>query len=172
MVIKFLGAVFIMLSTTLIGLIYSYKNDYRVYELNEVKKMLSVLSSEINFGLSTMPEALKTIATRVEMPLKLVIEQILKDMLDNREGGLAVIWRENFIKMDNTYLNNDDISVIADMSKTLGYADSSIQLRSIAEVEKYIDFEISEIYKSNSKTKKMYQSMGVLCGMLVVIVLI
>jgi len=65
-----------------------------------------------------------------------------------------------------------DIEQFMSLGSSLGYLDGEMQLNGIEMVISYIDMVTEELKVSSDKNKKMYRSLGVLGGILIVIVLL
>ena len=173
MAIRIIGIMLVISSTTVIGIYYSYKNDYRLLELEELSKVMNMLLSEIEYGISTLPEAIGVISERIEGPIKLILSECREQLTEKKGQGINELWCNAIDKKNlNTYMNKNDINHLKDMGKILGYGDRELLNRGIKSVTDYIDNEISNIHELNKKNKKMYQSLGLLSGVLLVIVLI
>ena len=58
-----------MISSCVLGIYYSFKTDYRINDLIEMKKALILLISEIEFNLSPLAEAMKNISYKIDIPV-------------------------------------------------------------------------------------------------------
>lgn len=173
MAVMILGILLIIGSTTVIGVYCSYKSDYRMQELEELSKVMNILQSEIEYGISTLPEAIGVISERIEGPIKLILSECRSQLIEKRGQGINELWCSAIDKKNvNTYMNSNDINHLKDMGKILGYGDKDLITRGIESVIGYINNEIDSINELNKKNKKMYQSIGVLSGVLLVIVLL
>ena len=64
MFLKVIGGILVLISSCVLGVYYSFKAEYRINDLLEIKKALLLLISEIEFNLSPIAEATKNISLK------------------------------------------------------------------------------------------------------------
>jgi len=69
MLLRFVGALAVMLGCAGLGMYFAAKEGFRVQELLEFKKALLILSSEIEYMRSTLSVACENIAKRTSKPI-------------------------------------------------------------------------------------------------------
>lgn len=164
--LKFVGAAFIIISGVMFGMYMSQKDKIRINELNCLKKALLILKSQINYSSEPLPLALHNIALRSDNPINHIFENIsLK--LKQKDKLIAEIWENEF----RLYYSKEDLEVIKAFGKTLGYLDKQLQLNNIDLVIAYVDRTVESLAKKNEKDSKMYQSLGILGGLLLALLL-
>ena len=171
MFIQMLGAIMVLASSTLIGAYFGGMHGYRAKDLLQLRKALVILKSEIEYTLTPLAIATQNIATKVSQPIGAIFEDfatLLKQRIPPEPALTQAI--NNHIK--DTYLTKDDVAQLISLGKTLGYLDKNLQLSTIDLTIKHLDDNIKEQMELHAKNKKLYQTLGVLGGMLVVIVLI
>jgi stage III sporulation protein AB len=72
---------------------------------------------------------------------------------------------------DRTFLAPEDRTVLEDFGKTLGYLDKQMQKNAIEYAVTYIDEKAAALQKQSDKNKRMYQSLGVIGGLFITVVL-
>lgn len=171
MYMTIIGSILVIASCTLVGLYFAYKDIFRIKNLLEVKRALNILKVEIEFAKSPLPEALSQIAARLDEEIGNIFKEIAESLGKREHESIQVIWSEAFEKSE-TYLTSDDMEQITALGKTLGYLDKNMQIVGIDMVVQAINEKISILHESSTKNKKMYQSLGVLSGLLVCVLLI
>lgn len=171
MFIKILASIFIILAGFMFGVNMSEHQKIRMNELNSIKKALLLLKSQINYSLESLPTALINISKKSEKPIKNTFEMISKRLIQKDKNGIAKIWAEEF-KNINTDLSKEDIETIADFGKALSSLDRKLQIDNIDIVINYIDKTVEFIASKNEQESKMYKSLGVLAGILLVVLMI
>lgn len=171
--IKLVGILFVISSTVIAGFYYGNIETYRIYDLIEIKRALSILKSEVEFAMTPLPEAFINIARRVKNPIDKIFDRLSElSSLDECES-IASIWEDTINEFSkDTYLTNEDLEQIIAFGQTLGYLDKNMQLNSIDNITEYIDDSIKLLNKTRFNNMKMYRSLGVLGGILVVVVCI
>lgn len=170
---KIIGIILIFLSGTSFGLYYSFKPIFRKNDLLEMKRALLILNSEIKFLSTSIKEALKSIENSVSSPIKDIFFKFRNNLDEKRGESLYSIWEEtlkNTIK--NTYLTKEDENKFKLIGKTLGNYDKELNLNNLNIIFEYIDTSLKEIEKEKLKNMKMYQSVGILGSLALIILLI
>ncbi len=172
MYIKIFASVIILIGFSTIGFYYAYKPVYRKNDLLEIKRAILSLASEIKF-FSSLNEALLNIEKNLDKPIKNIFIKFRKNLEERRGEELAILW-EDAIKNDSldTYLIKEDIENIALVGKIIGSIDRSFNIEGLNLVIDYIDNAVKNINIEKSKTFKMYQSLGFLSGLMIIILLI
>jgi len=172
MLLRIVGALAVMLGCAGLGIYYSSKEGFRVYELQELKKALLILSSEIEYMRAPLNIACANIAKRTESTIGTLFSTFA-ELLANNEGETAYqLWgvATDGIKK-KTFMALEDLSVIDGFGKTLGYLDKHMQQNAINYAVNYIDEKVTALQTQGDKNKRMYRSLGVICGLLITVVL-
>ncbi len=172
MYIKILACLLVVGGFTSIGFYYSLRPKYRKNDLLSLKRALHLLVSEMKF-LSSIKEAIKNIEDNIEEPIKAIFKTFYENM-ENRLGeDVQILWedalRENIKK---TYLQKEDEEEMKIIGKSLSSIDKDFNIEAINMITEYIDTKMEDIEKEKNKNTKMYQSLGVLSGLMIVILLI
>ena len=172
MILRIAGALAVMLGCAGLGLYYSSKEGFRIYELQELKKALLILASEIEYMRAPLNIACANIAKRTESTTSLLFANFAH-ALANSEGETAYqLWAaaaEGIKK--KTFLAEEDLSVVDGFGKTLGYLDKHMQQNAINYTVNYIDEKVTALQTQGDKNKRMYRSLGIICGLLITVVL-
>lgn len=173
MILKIIGAVIIVLSSTLIGFFYSRKEEYRINDLNEMKRAFTILISEIEYASNSLPESMINISNKTENPISKILIDFVENL--NKKDGQTIqqLWTEAVIKNKNdTYFIDEDLENIKSFGSTLGYLDRNMQINNINIMIDYINKKTDTLSEISIKNKKMYRSLGILGGMIIAIILI
>ncbi|MCL2873874.1 MAG: stage III sporulation protein AB [Defluviitaleaceae bacterium] len=167
------GIVLIMVSTGLIGLYYSNVDGYRISDLLEFKRAISILQSEIEYTGTPLSEAASNVALRTNGSVSRIFERLSELVVTNRQDSMADIWKTAFLPaVDEAYFSKKDVEQFLEFGNALGYLDSNMQLKNITLLLDYIENRIDELNATKIKNRKMYSSAGVLTGLLIVVILI
>ncbi len=171
MFFKIMGGVIVVLASCVIGVYYSFKVEYRIEDLSEMKKALTLLSSEIEFNLSTLAEAMKNISLKVRSPIKDIFEEFSME-LEKRTCKSGELWENIMNKyFCDTYFEREDIESFISFGHTLGYLDAKQQNNNINLCVEYINNKISELKEKSYKNKKMYKSLGLFGGIVIMVII-
>ena len=154
--ISFAGAVLLIAGCTAIGFYLARKEGFRVEELQEFKKALMILASEIEHMRSPLAVASASIAKRVKRPVSGIFRHFSQALEDQKP---------------QTHFADEDWDIIEGFGKTLGYLDKQMQQSAIAYAAQYIDDKVASLLTQADKNKRMYRSLGLIGGLLLAVVL-
>ena len=173
MILKIAGAVLVLVSSALLGLYFAQLDGFRISDLQEWKKALLILRSQIAFAALPLPEAMSVVAERVGSPVSQALSQFAWRLSQRDSADIYSVWTKTL--RDNaarSHLKQEDWEWLYNFGKTLGFLDRDMQINSIDLTVSYIDGKTEILAVQSEKSKKMFGSLGILCGMLTVIVLL
>ncbi len=172
MTIKIIGGVLIILSNLLIGFYYGYKEIFRQNDLMEIQKALEILKTEINYSMSTLIEATENIKSKTKLPISKIFYSLQKKLLNASDETIENLWIQSVQENKKyTYFNKEDIEHILSFGKVLGYLDKEMQLINIKILTDYLNRKILEIDKTKNKNKKLYITLSILVGLLILVII-
>lgn len=132
-----------------------------------------MLRSQIDYAKAPLQEAMQHIAQRLERPSCAGIFGMMAELLlHERNSQVVHMWQaavEHYAA--KLYLIDEDIESLAGLGAGLGDV-SEVQLANINMVVAYIDEKLESLTDSRDSKKRLYRSLGVLCGALIVIIFI
>ncbi len=168
LVIKIAIYSFIFLSSSLIGILISRKYVNRVNELREFKNALNIFKTKIRYTYETLPDIFMQISQSVSPSISKVFKNAAEKM-SICEAGKA--W-SMALKIEDLNINEEDISILENLSKLLGKTDLEGQLNQIEMTSDFLDKQIRQADIQKDKSEKMYRTLGMIMGMVIVIILI
>lgn len=171
--IKIVGCLCILLSTTILGFIYGDKFKKRVLEIKELERCIYQLQNEILYTHSTLPNAFYNISLKSKYPLNKIFKEISKLLKCNEVDSVFEAFKK--VIYDNKIylnLNNEDIDILLDLSKSLGESDISGQAKVFKLTIQNCKKQIVSAEEIKNKCMKMYRTLGFCIGAMIVIVLI
>jgi len=173
MILKIAGAVLVLISSALLGLYFAGLDSFRISDLNEWKKALLILRSQIAYAAIPLPEAMNLAAERVNAPVSYPLSVFARRLSDRDSADTYSVWTNTLQEnKSGSHLKQEDWEWLNNFGKTLGFLDKSMQLNSIDLAISYIDDKTEQLAGQSEKNKKMFGSLGILCGMLTVIILL
>ena len=169
-VLKIIMLIAVFCTSTVIGILISKKYSNRLKILKELKNALSIFKVKINYSFETIPDVFKDISAKTKGTTSKIFEETVKNLNEkNMNAGEA--W-ENAVEINGGDLKKEDISCLKDLGKLLGKTDVEGQIAQIDLVSQFIDKQISEATDEKNKNEKMYQKLGAIVGLVIVIVLV
>ena len=172
MLFRFIGALAVIGGCVGLGMYYAARENFRTRELQEFKKALLILSSEIEYMRSPLAVACANIAKRTESVIGTLFAKF-SQTLTSGEGETAYqLWvsAAELVK-EKSFMVAEDWDIIDGFGKTLGYLDKNMQQNAIEYAVNYIDDKSAELQLQAGKNKRMYRSLGVIGGLLMTVVL-
>lgn len=169
--IKIIISFFIIILSTYIGILKSNKLKSREYILREMVTFLGLVQNEIKYMMSMLPNAYESARLKLNTELKDVIGRIVVDMLNV----------ESIEKMEESMVENiSNISSITDYDKNifvttlknLGKSDLESQINIIENAKNMLQNQIKEATENKLKNSKLYKTVGVISGIIIVIIFI
>lgn len=173
MVMKLLGICLILGSSTAIGFFLSNRLKERIEELESIKKLLMMLRGEIKYNHAALSEAFQTIARRMDNLYGRLLSHVSEEM-DSMDGQtLMQIWERSVNEsLKESALNREDREKFISLGGQLGYLDIEMQLGTIELYLEQLEEEIKNARENLKRNGKLYQTMGVITGIFVVILMV
>ena len=170
---KISGMMLVLAATVFAGLYYGSFETYRSNDLQELKKALAILKSEIVFSMTPLPEAFVNIGERIRRPISDIFLAFANRLADSRREPIEELWQSCITAYaSRTYLNQEDISALVSFGHTLGYLDRDMQTSGIMITIGYIDTAVAALATTRAKNQKLFLSLGVFAGLVTVIILL
>lgn len=170
--LKLMGGVMVVVSCSMIGFIIAGNYKYRPKALRNLQVALSMLETEINYGHSPLPEALRSISKKCEKDVAELFIMTAK-YLSSREGLTAGEAWEKSLKdfYNNSYITDNDYEILMAFGKYLGSTDKQDQIKNIKlALNNLRQQEVTSI-EEKQKNEKLWKYLGVLSGLMIFLLL-
>ena len=170
--IKIFAAIVVIASSTGLGLYMSNCCNLEIRQLKEFKKIIMLLKGEISYGNTTLPDAIAVLAKKENGVFKQFLVE-LEGKLNSLQGvRFQLMWEEAVdSSMGNTNLCKKHKEMIKALGKELGYMDKHTQLGCLDVFIYEINEEIKDKMLAVKDKVRIYNVIGVLFGVFVVIIL-
>lgn len=168
---KLVVSVIIIILSGYIGMYKSKGLKTREYILKDMVTFLSLVENEIKYMMSILPNAYESSRQKLVTDLKFSIGQIVVDMLSKTsiiEIGQSIVF--NISKLNE--LTDYDKNVIVSILKNLGRSDLEGQINIIQNGIKVLENQIIEASEIKNKNSKLYKTVGIITGIMIVIICI
>lgn len=171
--IKSLGLILIIVSSTVIGYFYGEGFRKRAKELSELQRGIVILRNEINFGHALLPEALMKVSEKCTGSIAKVFSYSSHMLIKNEEYDVHRSFIKAFeVNKDNLSLTKDDITIFLDLCRTLGEMDIEGHNDMFSLVTENLNKALQSAEHNLDKNIKMYRYLGFSFGAMVAIVLL
>ena len=171
--LKILGSLIIITTSSLIGYIYGSSYSKRVRNLIYLRNCIQLLETEIMYSSTPIPEALKNVFRKGNKEVSFIFMEINEHLLSDRSNSLE----DSFQVVCNRYkaqlnFSLEDIEVITSLGNTLGKSDKLHQQKYFKLIVTQLEGQQIDAEEKKKKNEKMYKSLGLLGGLALVILLI
>ena len=169
--LKIVISISIVCLTGYIGYLKALKLKKREYILREMVTFLNLVKNEIKYMLNLLPNVYETSRQKLTTDLKVVIGQIVVDMLtfDNLSFVDKSIV-DNVSKLDE--LTDYDKNIFISTLKNLGRSDVDGQINIIDNTIAILENQIKEANEIKNSNSKVYKTVGTIAGLMIVIIFI
>jgi len=172
-VIKIVGCVLILSSSAGMGWYFSGELRGRIQDLKDLKRILSLLRGDIRYANTPLPEAVQALSVRHDGKYKVFFSKIAERLIELGGVSFSDIWKEAIAKeLSNTSLNKKDLQTLTQFGENLGYLDKEMQLNTIDLYLSQIDEEIKDLSKNVKEKSYLYNSLGILGGIFITILML
>ncbi|MCL2362753.1 MAG: stage III sporulation protein AB [Defluviitaleaceae bacterium] len=166
------GALALIAGCAALGFYYAAQEGFRINDLQEFKKALMILSSEIEHLRTPLPMAAANIAKRTKGVVRDIFGEFAQLLSDERNETAYQLWAQALEgQKKRAYLAGEDWDAIEGFGKTLGYLDKQMQQSAITVMIDYINEKTTTLQTQSDKNRRMYRSLGVIGGLLLVVLL-
>jgi len=170
--LKLFGAVLIVLAGTLAGLQRASQYADRPRQIRSLIAALQRLETEIMYGYTPLPEALRRIGNQSRGPVQLFFMTAAEEMSPpNNRSAQDAIDTSMELHWKNTAMKAAEKEIIRQLSCTLGTSDRSNQTTHITLALQQLNQEELSAREDQGKYEKMSKSLGLLLGVLIVILI-
>lgn len=170
---KILGSILIVLSSSLIGYYLGNKYSARLENLMHLEQCIKILETEIVYGAVPLPEALTNVYLKGNKKVSYIFEEIKINLLSNRDGDLYKSFE--MVKsqlLEDFSLEEEDVELFLSLGRLLGNSDRADQEKNFKLILNHIKILKEEAKLERDKNEKMYKNLGILAGIAIVIILL
>jgi len=166
--IKCVILLLIIMTSSIIGNLYSQKFVKRVKELQEIKSALNMFRTKIKYTYEPIPDIFQEIGTKFSCNVSNIFIKASEQM---NELSAGEAWKSS-IDIVYSNLTKEDKDVLKSLGKMLGKTDIDGQINEIRLTDKFLEVQIKEAQSEKEKNEKLYRTLGATVGLALVIVLI
>lgn len=171
--LKALGLFLILAGGSGVGYSFSNQLSTRYRQLRELQRFVALLRGDVSYGNTPLPEALWQAAGKIETPLREFLYSLSKELKSFPQENMAQLFSRHVEEdLRHCALTKSDKESLCRMGDTLGYLDREMVLRNLQLYETELEQELVGLWESMAGKKKMYQTLGIMGGLFLVILLI
>lgn len=141
----------------------------RIANLHRMENAAALLKGEIAFSGRILEEAFLDMSARLAEPFGEFFSLTARYLQE--ETSLEEAWKQAEEAFKNSSLTQEDLNLFRTLGRELGFLDVEMQLRTLELVEGQLVRRIKELEEQALSGCRMYQSLGILGALAVVIIL-
>jgi stage III sporulation protein AB len=170
--IKLLGASFIILAGTVIGMQTGGHLAHRPLQIRHLRTGLTLLETEIMYGSRPLAEALLAISARLPGGVARFFGRTAELLQEEPEWRASECWQRAVEQVwGYTALKEPEKQIVLQLGSVLGQSDREDQQKHIRLALVNLEHEEHNARDNQKRYEKMCRSLGVLSGILLVILL-
>lgn len=169
--IKLIGSILLFFSCT--GLGFRIANDYRnrPKHIRALQHALRLLQTEIEYSVTPLQGALRRVAERVKEPVRSLFEVAARELDDPECPVRDAIQRGVLQTKDRNAMRDGDYDVLLEFAQTLGSSDRFHQTQQFQVTLLHFDALVAESDDSRRRNERLWQYLGVLSGLLLIVLM-
>ena len=173
MIIKIIGSILIISSSSFIGLLLSFDCIKRPNEIRMLQSMFHILLNEICFLSNLLKDAFDKVTIRNKSPVAVFFKDTIKNLDSNNNLTASMAWELAIINnIKKTALNKEDGEILISFGKMLGTSDIEGQIKSINLLLEQLKLQEKKAEQKKQKNSSMYRNLGILGGLTIIIILL
>lgn len=170
--IRLAGIGMIAAQVLALGFWYSLNTRKRIKNLHLMQTVLHMLKGEIGFTGRILEEAFEDISRRVGEPFGHFFESVSKQLQEQDGVGLMQIWENSETTLRGSGLKEEDLELFRKLGGELGFLDVDMQLQTLELLEVQVSECVKRLERNCESSCKMYQSLGILGALTVIVVML
>ncbi len=172
-IMKIIGCILVIGSSSGIGFFFSNEMRCRIEDLRELKKLISLLRGDIRYANTPLPEAISTITRRHSGSFDAFFHTVSSKLKELSGNTFAQIWKDAVQKeLNNTALSKKDKLHMIQFGESLGYLDKDMQMNTLDQFLSLLEEEIRDSTKSIKERAYLCNTLGIMAGIFITIIMI
>lgn len=171
--LKIVGCILVIASSAGMGFFFSTEMKSRIEDLKELRKLIGLLKGDIRYANTPLPEAISVIARRYKGSFYPFFEYVSSRLQELSGQTFSQVWKEAVEKkLINTSLTKKDKNQLISFGENLGYLDKDMQMNTFELYLSQLEEEIAELTKTVKERSYLYNSLGIIAGVFISIIMI
>jgi stage III sporulation protein AB len=171
--VKYFGIFLSAIACVALGFTMAGDVRRRIIQLRSLQCALRMLKGEMEYAISSLEEAFERISIRLEPPFSIFFHAVSSELKELEEKNLSEIWtRQVKILAKNSCLKEEDFTLLDELGNQLGYLDIQMQIRTIDALYIQLEERLKQLSEESLISCKLYQSLGFLGALCVILVCI
>ncbi|HWT77078.1 MAG TPA: stage III sporulation protein AB [Mobilitalea sp.] len=172
-IMKIIGCILVIISSAGMGFYFSSEMKCRIEDLKELKKLIGLLRGDIRYANTPLPEAINSIHRRHSGNFQPFFNQVSMKLNELSGVTFSEIWKTAVqTQLVNTSLTKKDKLHLAGFGENLGYLDKDMQMNTIDLYIAQLEDEIKDLSKTVKEKAYLLNTLGIMTGIFITIIMI
>lgn len=168
--VKYLGFLLLFIGSSGLGMAFAEDYKQRILILERIKKMLTFICDRIRTEKDTLPEAFFHTGTRFDGKWKQFLRELYEESEKQTGAALEEIWQEKSEILREDMEEADFLQFRGAMKQT-GFGTVEGQFGALIDYKQKVEETLKELLEQKKEKCKLYQTLGVMCGILMIVIL-
>ncbi len=170
--LKVVGSSLILTGCFGIGWWYRVQFNGRLRTLRILREILELLSGEVRYGRSTLPECCCHVAGSFGEPFGSALAKVGQNMRDNTGLSFGETFQKEFEgALEAAPLKEEDREAFLQFTRQTCHADGQMQLRAMEQSSELLRKMEAALERENSEKCRMAVGLGAMSGILLILIL-
>jgi len=171
--VRFLGATLIVAACSLLAYNQILKKKAAITAACELRDLLIQISQHISFSLEPLPELIHRLFKEGRQAEDSFLAKLSATLCETENLSFSPAWSRALQEfLDAKGRIGQTESYLLRLGETMGTMDSATERARLQEVAEVVEKQIQEEKKSLAQTEKTTKSLGILCGVFIVLLLL
>ncbi|WP_346998261.1 stage III sporulation protein AB [Coprococcus eutactus] len=171
--LKITGCFLILYASFMTGHAVGSFHTRMVSELEELILLIQIIKNQIIYEGTELPELLARCEKRTKGAVKMWLHSLNEDVSGGRDKPFGELWRDSMaVLSDLSAVRADVVEEIGRLGDILGDMDADAQISRISLIENIITDKYERERNRNGGIRKLSNSLGILAGLFIVIMLL
>jgi len=170
--LRTIGALIILFSGTMYGFYQALLLSRRPRQIRQLIQALQRLETEIAYGYTALPHALRSVSRSLAAPLAQMFHFAADQLADPEGRSTEESWRNALTDgWKHTAMKLTEQEALLQLGLTLGISDRDDQMKHLHLTVSQLQAEEATAWDEQKRYEKMWKSLGLLTSLLVIILM-
>lgn len=167
---KWIGFLLVLAGTGGVGLSLVGEYTLRIRTLGQIRDMMHYINDLILYEYASLPEAFTKAAGRMEAPFSDFLKKVAFQMEEFSGEDISFLWQNN-AQMLKSRMNKKDYAEFTVCMQQTGFSDAKGQSQAIKSYEQRLELILHRLSEQKEEKCRLYQTLGIMSGVFVCILL-
>ena len=167
---KYIGFLLMFIGSSGLGMAFAEDYKQRILVLEKIRKMLTFICDRIRTEKDTLPEAFFHTGGRFDGKWKQFLRELYEESEKQTGVPLEEIWQEKS-QILRQYMADEDFLQFKGAMKQTGFGTVEGQFEALTDYKQKVEKNLKELMEQKKEKCKLYQTLGVMCGILMIVIL-